>query len=153
MMEVEHISYIFGSFARRRQSQEVTVTQSNAINSSKINHDRSKSAPHTSKKVELPLPRARSVCNYVYDGKNFKCTFCRDLYVEPRVLPCLHTFCTACLQKLERDSDRLELQGKSYTYDHIFIFLVKLNIERASLSEKEEKVWANNFVYGAYLIS
>lgn len=111
MMEVEHISYIFGSFTRRRQSQEVGPQRSSS-QPTKISHDRSKSAPHTSKQVQLPLPRAKSVCNYILDHTKFKCSLCRNLFIEPRVLPCLHTFCTACLRKLASNSTRFELQGK-----------------------------------------
>lgn len=103
-MEIDHISYIFGSFARRRQSQEVTTAlKRRSIEPMKINHDRSKSAPHTSKKTDVILARAKSVCNNIKsdDNNNYKCKICEKYFIEPRVLPCLHTFCTRCLQDIE----------------------------------------------------
>lgn len=103
-MEIDHISYIFGSFTRRRQSQEVNTIKRRSIEQMKINHDRSKSTPHTTstKKSDVILARAKSVCNNVkVDENNYKCTICEKYFVEPRVLPCLHTFCTRCLQDIE----------------------------------------------------
>ncbi|KRT86458.1 zinc finger protein [Oryctes borbonicus] len=111
MMEIEQISYIFGSFARRRQSQEVVSTHRSS-SQPKISHDRSRSAPHTSKNlIEFPLQRAKSACHYASEQMKFKCPLCRNLFVEPRVLPCLHTFCTPCLQKLADNSNEVELQA------------------------------------------
>ncbi|KAJ3663664.1 hypothetical protein Zmor_007897 [Zophobas morio] len=99
MMEIDRMSYIFGSFARRRQSQEVGSKRKSV--ETKISHDRSKSAPHTPKKSVATSPRARSICNFVSDEGKFKCPMCRRLFVEPKVLPCLHTFCLRCLHELE----------------------------------------------------
>lgn len=118
-MEIDHISYIFGSFTRRRQSQEVNTIKRRSIEQMKINHDRSKSTPNTTtitttttttstnnitstKKNDVTLTRAKSVCNNVkvYEN-NYKCTICEKYFIEPRVLPCLHTFCTRCLQDIE----------------------------------------------------
>ncbi|XP_044266934.1 tripartite motif-containing protein 45 isoform X1 [Tribolium madens] len=100
MMEIDRMSYIFGSFARRRQSQEVNSAKRRSIEP-KISHDRSKSTPHTPKKAAPTSPRAKSICNVIVDDAKFKCPMCRRLFVEPRVLPCLHTFCLRCLQELE----------------------------------------------------
>lgn len=102
-MEIDHhISYIFGSFTRRRQSQEVTSAKRRSIEQMKISHDRSKSTPHTSKKTDVILPRAKSVCNNIKnDDNSYKCVICEKYFIEPRVLPCLHTFCTRCLQEIE----------------------------------------------------
>ncbi|XP_029433982.1 tripartite motif-containing protein 45 [Rhinatrema bivittatum] len=30
-----------------------------------------------------------------------RCPLCKELFTEPRILPCLHTFCAACLRQLE----------------------------------------------------
>lgn len=100
MMEVDQISYIFGSFTRRRQSHEVTSAKRRSIEQSRISHDRSKSTPHASEKEKVSQ-RARSVCTFMVDGRDYKCPLCQKHYIEPRVLPCLHTFCTRCLQELE----------------------------------------------------
>jgi len=35
-----------------------------------------------------------------------KCAICTERYVEPRVLPCLHVYCTHCLVKLVESSNR-----------------------------------------------
>lgn len=111
VMEIDHISYIFGSFTRRRQSQEVTSAKRRSIEQMKINHDRSKSTPHSSKKTDVILPRAKSVYNNntntnnnnnnKSDDNNYKCGICQKYFIEPRVLPCLHTFCTRCLQDIQ----------------------------------------------------
>lgn len=103
MMEIDHISYIFGSFSRRRQSHDVSHSKRRSIDQSKINHDRSKSTPHPPKKGEnsISKTRAKSVCNFILDESKYKCPMCQKHYIEPRVLPCLHTFCTRCLQELE----------------------------------------------------
>ncbi|XP_068902876.1 E3 ubiquitin-protein ligase TRIM45 isoform X2 [Tenebrio molitor] len=101
MMEIDRMSYIFGSFARRRQSQEVGAAKRRSIEPTQISHDRSKSTPHTSKKPTPTSPRAKSICNFVLEDSKFKCPMCRRLFVEPKVLPCLHTFCLRCLQELE----------------------------------------------------
>lgn len=102
MMEVDHISYIFGSFSRRRQSQEVGSVKRRSADAPKISHDRSNSAPHTSRKNDVHSPnRAKSFCAVKHDESKFKCPMCKKYFIEPRVLPCLHTFCTRCLQEME----------------------------------------------------
>ena len=42
-------------------------------------------------------------------AEHFECTVCMEQFKKPKVLPCLHTFCMMCLQKL------LKKQGS----DHI----------------------------------
>ena len=34
-----------------------------------------------------------------------KCSLCSELYVDPRMLPCLHTFCGKCLKKKAEEQD------------------------------------------------
>ncbi|KAK1169901.1 tripartite motif-containing protein 45 [Acipenser oxyrinchus oxyrinchus] len=38
-----------------------------------------------------------------------KCSACRHFYCDPKILPCLHTFCAECIQQLEQFS----IQGKT----------------------------------------
>ena len=33
-------------------------------------------------------------------GKHLECAVCLEQYTEPKVLPCLHSFCKRCLQGL-----------------------------------------------------
>lgn len=102
-MDIDRISYIFGSFARRRQSHEAGAAKRRSIEpSKKAFHDRSKSTPHQSKKPVTTSPRAKSVVGFTTDDSKFKCPLCRRRYSDPRVLPCLHTFCLNCLRDLEK---------------------------------------------------
>ena len=42
------------------------------------------------------------------------CPLCQEAYKQPRILSCLHVFCTACLEKqLEESSDELEPEEMS----------------------------------------
>ncbi|KAI8512716.1 hypothetical protein Bbelb_093550 [Branchiostoma belcheri] len=34
-----------------------------------------------------------------FDDKFLTCAVCQEIYTDPRVLPCLHTFCAKCLEK------------------------------------------------------
>ena len=36
-------------------------------------------------------------------GSAFKCSICLELFSDPRILPCLHTYCLKCLQGLVSD--------------------------------------------------
>ncbi|XP_070189826.1 E3 ubiquitin-protein ligase TRIM56-like [Littorina saxatilis] len=40
--------------------------------------------------------------NYNNNQKNLVCAVCRDVYADPRILPCFHTFCLQCLEGLQR---------------------------------------------------
>ncbi|KAJ8978575.1 hypothetical protein NQ317_015992, partial [Molorchus minor] len=87
----------------RRQSHEAGSAKRRSIEpTKKIFHDRSKSTPHQSKKSVHASPRAKSVVGFPFDESKFKCSMCRNRYLDPRVLPCLHTFCLRCLHELER---------------------------------------------------
>lgn len=120
------MSYIFGSFARRRQSQEVSAKRK-SIEPTKISHDRSKSAPHTPKKPTPANPRAKSICNVVINEGKFKCPMCGKLFEDPKVLPCLHTFCLKCLQELETNDFNWydeESDGRYFNTKSDFLHLI-----------------------------
>lgn len=104
-MEIDRISYIFGSFARRRQSHESGSIKRRSIepsSSSKVHHDRSKSTPSTKNVPSLATnpPRPKSVYGVTFQDSKFKCPACRQSFNDPRVLPCLHTFCLNCLERI-----------------------------------------------------
>nr|CAD7434440.1 unnamed protein product [Timema monikensis] len=81
MMEVDHVAYIFGSFSRRRQSEDVSAAKRRSL----------MQGPKTSPPCRLLSADSSS---------KFLCPRCEREFKEPRVLPCLHTFCTACLQEV-----------------------------------------------------
>ena len=37
------------------------------------------------------------------------CAVCMEQFKEPKVLPCLHTYCKACLEKLVKKQDLITL--------------------------------------------
>ena len=39
-------------------------------------------------------------CSKIESEDNLKCRLCSQLYTDPRVLPCLHVFCTTCIMRL-----------------------------------------------------
>lgn len=124
-MDIDRISYIFGSFARRRQSHEASSAKRRSIESTnkKIFHDRSKSTPHQqSKKTISVSPRARSVFELGFDESKFKCPLCKGTFVEPRVLPCLHTFCLKCIYELERRESTVWCENGGPEGEKIYIF-------------------------------
>ncbi|KAJ9597191.1 hypothetical protein L9F63_026918 [Diploptera punctata] len=84
VMEVDHVTYIFGSFSRRRQHH----------------HDVAAPKRHTNRR--LSETQVSTIAPENYDCI-FVCSLCEQQYNEPRVLPCLHTFCTPCLQQLEKE--------------------------------------------------
>ncbi|KAJ8958948.1 hypothetical protein NQ318_019719, partial [Aromia moschata] len=130
MMDIDRISYIFGSFARRRQSHEAGSPKRRSIEPpKKAFHDRSKSAPHQSRKTTMVTsPRAKSTIGLPVDEAKFKCPMCRRQYSDPRVIPCLHTFCLRCLQEMER---------REFTtwYD------VDVEGQQASTNNKRQSTW------------
>ncbi|ENN77306.1 hypothetical protein YQE_06132, partial [Dendroctonus ponderosae] len=103
-MDIDRISYIFGSFARRRQSQEVVFSSKRkSVDTSKIWHERSKSSPLNTKR-SLQSPRGKPAIGSPIEEAKFRCPLCKNPYFEPRVLPCLHSFCLRCLEDLEKNN-------------------------------------------------
>lgn len=101
-MEVDRILYIFGSFSRKKQDKRKSLEQSSisAGNSPLRAKERPLSqclniAPRTSAygegRKEIP--------------KGWECGLCKKELVEPRLLGCLHSFCTRCLQGLHQEGE------------------------------------------------
>lgn len=45
----------------------------------------------TTQKQEIPIQRIKDIC---------KCGLCLETYVDPKTLPCRHSFCSDCLENL-----------------------------------------------------
>jgi len=50
--------------------------------------------------VEVLKVDDKTVGNKAESKDDLKCRLCNQLYTDPRVLPCLHVFCTACIVRL-----------------------------------------------------
>ncbi|XP_076343760.1 protein brain tumor-like isoform X2 [Tachypleus tridentatus] len=42
------------------------------------------------------------------DSPSTKCPLCQEVYTIPKVLPCLHTFCQPCLEKIQESPDKIK---------------------------------------------
>lgn len=101
-MEVDRILYIFGSFTRKKQDRRKSLEPSSI--------SAGNSPLHIPKP---PRPASQSLCLRTRmsgreEGrksriKDWECTLCKKELVEPRLLGCLHSFCTRCLQGLHRE--------------------------------------------------
>ena len=56
----------------------------------------------------MASPPVRKVGFEAQLEERLMCPVCLEMLKEPRALPCLHSFCTCCLEKIVR-----ELQNKS----------------------------------------
>ncbi|CAG9859609.1 unnamed protein product [Phyllotreta striolata] len=100
-MDTDRMSYIFGSFARRRQGQEQSGAKRRSIDSTKKPND-DRLSPNTAKKQMLTFQRTKTNFTTSLDDAKFRCPLCKNQYEDPRILPCLHTFCLKCLEQLEQ---------------------------------------------------
>ena len=46
------------------------------------------------------------------------CNVCLDQYTNPKTLPCLHSFCLKCIEKLPQ-----EPQVQTHTHTHLFLLI------------------------------
>ena len=73
---------------------------------------------------------------------SLKCSVCLELYTDPRVLPCLHTFCLHCLEPLVKNN-RLtcpQCRGEhSIPKDDVSMYPVDLSLLPELGEAKEEK--------------
>ncbi|XP_067053335.1 E3 ubiquitin-protein ligase TRIM45-like [Acropora muricata] len=71
--------------------------------------------------------------------EHFECAVCMEQFKEPKVLPCLHTFCMRCLQKL------LKKQGA----DHVITCpecRQNAKIVHGDVAKLQPNFWVNNFM-------
>ncbi|CAH1118013.1 unnamed protein product [Phaedon cochleariae] len=111
MMDIDRITYIFGSFARRRHLTPSSSTSSSSKRRSAAvdpapqllpHHDRCRSTPHQPKKQATAVkPREAEAARLEREAARLECPSCGRRYEDPRVLPCLHTFCLRCLEGME----------------------------------------------------
>lgn len=102
-MEVDRILYIFGSFTRKKQDKRKSLEPSSL--------SAGNSPLHT--KVHRPVSQSLNIAPrtsaYIDRRKNqlkeWNCGICRKELVEPRLLACLHSFCTRCLQGLHEEGE------------------------------------------------
>ena len=40
-------------------------------------------------------------------ANQLECSICLEQYVEPKILPCFHTFCLACLCQIEPEEEKI----------------------------------------------
>lgn len=102
-MEVDRFFYIFGSFSRKKDKRKSFDQSSLSAGNSPLR------LPRTQRPVSQNLnvaPRTSA-----YDSgrspvvKEWQCGLCRKELVEPRLLACLHSFCTQCLQGLHQEGE------------------------------------------------
>ena len=83
---------------------------------------------------------------------DLKCSICLELYKDPRILPCLHTFCLECLKRLvvdEEDKSTIKCaqcrENHSVPEGGVITFLQNISIllelmEARSTDDKTEKL-------------
>ncbi|XP_019626347.1 PREDICTED: E3 ubiquitin-protein ligase TRIM71-like [Branchiostoma belcheri] len=81
-----------------------------------------------------------------FDEKFLTCAVCEDIYTDPRVLPCLHTFCARCLEKWRKGEsqfncptcpEQVRLQGTGVSSLPPYYFMNSL-LDFRALHDSEE---------------
>ncbi|XP_073941347.1 E3 ubiquitin-protein ligase TRIM45 isoform X1 [Choristoneura fumiferana] len=116
-MEVDRILYIFGSFTRKKDKRKSFDQSSISAGNSPLRRPASTSiAPRTSAYEEVIEVKERKR----HEIKQWNCRLCRKELAEPRLLACLHSFCTRCLQGLHQEGEAevwSEVDGGSILLD------------------------------------
>nr|XP_012548334.1 tripartite motif-containing protein 45 isoform X1 [Bombyx mori] len=94
-MEVDRILYIFGSFTRKKDKRKSLEPSSISAGNSPL---RTRPASQS-----LSIAPRTSAYDKKDVMKEWICGICRKELVEPRLLGCLHSFCTSCLQGLHQE--------------------------------------------------
>ena len=51
-------------------------------------------------------------------GKELECSICLDQYVNPKLLSCMHTFCSNCISKLPQEKHHEDQQNQHPAQHH-----------------------------------
>lgn len=115
-LEVDRKLYIFGSFMRKKDKRKSLQPQSLSAGNSPMHLRNS----HLGVNI---LPRT-SAYQEARGDKEVECGLCRRVLEEPRLLACLHSFCTRCLQGLHQEGDDVWNDvDEGQCYKHFFILL------------------------------
>ncbi|KAL0848863.1 hypothetical protein ABMA28_013271 [Loxostege sticticalis] len=104
-MEVDRILYIFGSFSRKKDKRKSCEQSSLSAGNSPLRLPRSQRPVSQNLNV---APRTSAYESGRPPLKEWECGLCRKELVEPRLLGCLHSFCTRCLQGLHQEGETEE---------------------------------------------
>lgn len=101
-MELDRVLYIFGSFTRRKDKRRSLEPGSLSAGSTPL-HLQKRPASGINGDIQI-APRTSAYEEIGAKLPNeWKCGLCHQELREPRVLGCLHQFCTKCLQGLHQD--------------------------------------------------
>ncbi|XP_026738061.1 tripartite motif-containing protein 45 isoform X3 [Trichoplusia ni] len=102
-MEVDRLLYIFGSFTRKKQDKRKSLEQLSLSAGSSPLHAKGTRRPVSQNLLVAPRTSAYDVRKSKV--KEWDCRICKKELVEPRLLACLHNFCTRCLEGLHQENE------------------------------------------------
>lgn len=142
-MEVDRIRYIFGSFTRKKDKRKSLEQSSISAGNSPLH---GKTRPISNLNI-APRTSAYDVKERRKSVKEWDCKLCGKGLAEPRLLACLHSFCTRCLQDLPQDGAVevwAEDGGKSRVVTCVkkfFANVLKIYSRSAGLFSMSRQVW------------
>lgn len=105
-MEVDRILYIFGSFTRKKDKRKSLDQSSISAGNSPL-HGKTRPISNLNIAPRTSAYDVKGTSAYELKGrksvKEWDCKLCGKGLAEPRVLACLHSFCTRCLQDMPQE--------------------------------------------------